>query len=131
MSKTPTARVRKPAAPTSDVVQRPAADAQDTSEEKAATEAELKEEGDAKQGGLGDGPDLAAPDLAAPDLDGPDLDGPDLAGRVLHIRSITKEGRRRAGLAFTTEPTEVNPEDLSEDQLAQLLGDPQLVVELD
>lgn len=55
----------------------------------------------------------------------------DLDGRMLHIRSVAKEGRRRAGLAFTPEAIEVDPAELTDGQIDQLLADPQLIVEID
>lgn len=54
-----------------------------------------------------------------------------LGGRELHVRSVAKEGRRRAGMAFTPAPVPLKVDDLTGDQLGLLLSDPELVVELD
>ncbi len=71
------------------------------------------------------------PDDAQVIDDAADLAGLDLDGRKLRVRSIARTGRRRAGMAFTPEPTELLVDDLDADQIGALLGDPELVVELD
>lgn len=49
-------------------------------------------------------------------------------GETLVVRAVSANGRRRAGFAFSSEPTELAVADLSEDQLEQILGDAQLSV---
>lgn len=58
--------------------------------------------------------------------------GFDMAGRTIMVRSVSKSGRRRAGMAFGPEATPVEVDDLSEDQLAAILGDSDhLIVQLE
>ncbi len=58
--------------------------------------------------------------------------GFDMAGRMILVRSISRLGRRRAGIAFGPEATLVAIDDLTEDQLAAILGDSDhLVVQLE
>lgn len=54
----------------------------------------------------------------------------DLAGRVLQVRALAPNGRRRAGYAFGSEPQPVNVDDLSEEQLAAILSDGHLAVQV-
>lgn len=54
-----------------------------------------------------------------------------LQGRVIMVRSVRPEGRRRAGLAFGPEPIPVSCDDLSPEQLRALGEDPDLIVSLD
>ena len=49
-------------------------------------------------------------------------------GKVLLVRSVATGGRRRAGFAFGQEPTELFVDDLTGDQLEQILGDALLSV---
>ena len=58
------------------------------------------------------------------------LDPADLVGRVLEVRAIVSGGRRRAGIAFGSEPQPVNVDDLSEEQLAAILSDDHLAVQV-
>ena len=57
-----------------------------------------------------------------------DADAAAKAARVLFVRSVAQTGRRRAGFSFGKEATELQAEDLTDDQLEQILGDPQLSV---
>lgn len=58
--------------------------------------------------------------------------GFDMAGRTIMVRSVSKAGRRRAGIAFGPEATPVEVDDLTEDQLAAILGDSDhLIVQLE
>lgn len=61
----------------------------------------------------------------------PEVADLDLDGRVLLVRSVRKEGRRRSGINFTPEAIEVYPDQLTADEIGALLADPQLLVELD
>lgn len=54
-----------------------------------------------------------------------------LGGLVIRVRSVSAAGRRRAGMAFGPTPVPLRVDDLSEDQVAALAGDPELVVQLD
>jgi len=54
----------------------------------------------------------------------------DLAGRVLQVRALAPNGRRRAGYAFGSEPQPVNVDDLSGEQLAAILSDGHLAVQV-
>lgn len=49
-------------------------------------------------------------------------------GRVILVRSIAPS-RRRAGIGFTRTPIPVEIDDLTDVQIAALLGDPELVIE--
>lgn len=61
-----------------------------------------------------------------------ELGGFDMDGRTILVRSVSPLGRRRGGLAFGQVPVPVAVDDLSEDQLAAILGDTDhLVVTLD
>lgn len=54
----------------------------------------------------------------------------DFAGQPIAVRSATQGARRRAGRSFGPEPTEFEADELSDDEIAALLGDPLLIVEL-
>ena len=61
-----------------------------------------------------------------------ELGGFDMGGRTILVRSVSPLGRRRGGLAFGAVPVPVPVDDLTEDQLAAILGDTDhLVVTLD
>lgn len=61
-----------------------------------------------------------------------ELGGFDMGGRTILVRSVSPLGRRRGGLAFGQVPVPVAVDDLTEDQLAAILGDTDhLVVTLD
>lgn len=72
---------------------------------------------------------------APPETIGEDQNGKAPEGgqvrRVLRVRSVSNAGRRRAGMAFGPEATPLFADELGEEQIKQLLGDPQLVVEAD
>lgn len=58
--------------------------------------------------------------------------GFDMAGRTILVRSISRLGRRRGGIAFGVDAVSVAVDDLTEDQLAAILGDSDhLVVQLE
>lgn len=73
----------------------------------------------------------AAEDLVDAGLFWPALGRMALAGRTLRVRSVSPSGRRRAGRAFAPQPVDLAVDDLSSDEIGALLGDPQLVVEVD
>ncbi len=49
--------------------------------------------------------------------------------KALKIRSTRKAGFRRAGYRFSVEPTVISVADLSEEQIAALKAEPNLLVE--
>lgn len=57
-------------------------------------------------------------------------EGFDFTGKTLAVRSLAQTGRRRMGMSFGPEPTELQADDLDALVIAALLADPQLVVEV-
>lgn len=55
---------------------------------------------------------------------------PTIDGDLVRVRTVGKAPRRRAGRAFGPDQVEIAMDELSEDDLAALQGDPMLVVEL-
>lgn len=51
-------------------------------------------------------------------------------GPRIRVRSVSQQGRRRAGFAFGKEPVVILVSELTEDQAEAIATDPQLVVEL-
>lgn len=103
-------------------------EAQATAEGKAAAEAQA-----AADKAKADAEAQAAADAAA-NRDQEQLedeaDTIDFAGKALKVRSATQGARRRAGYSFGAEPTEFEADELSDDEIAALLGDPLLIVAL-
>ena len=61
-----------------------------------------------------------------------DRGGFEMAGRTLIVRSVSARGRWRGGIAFGPQPLAIAVGDLTEDQLAAILGDSDhLIVKLD
>lgn len=54
----------------------------------------------------------------------------DWAGKAVRIRTHNRKPRRRAGRAFGDEPVEIAVDELSDADIAALLADPALAVEL-
>lgn len=73
----------------------------------------------------------AAAEIAGSEDDGEADPIGDLGGRVILVRSTSDRGRRRAGLAFGPIPTPVQVDELTDEQIAGLLADPQLIISLD
>ena len=117
---------RKPAAGAS----APAASTETRPAEAVATGGQ-----EAATGADGDTEPAENPDAPSRQQEAPgnvnDLDeGLALDGKTLRVRSVSQAGRRRAGMAFGPSPIELTPDDVSLETIAELLADPQLVVEL-
>lgn len=68
--------------------------------------------------------DNTDPEVAKVDTE----EGFDFAGKTLSVRSLSQSGRRRAGMSFGPQATELQADDLDALVIALLLADPQLVV---
>lgn len=55
----------------------------------------------------------------------------ELGGRTVMVQSRSARGRWRIGRHFTTEPSPVLIDELTEDEVGRLLADPELIVSLD
>lgn len=55
----------------------------------------------------------------------------ELGGRTVMVQSRAARGRWRIGRHFTTEPSPVVIDELTEDEVGRLLADPELIVSLD
>lgn len=55
----------------------------------------------------------------------------EMGGRIVMVQSRSARGRWRIGRHFTTEPSAVVVNELTEDELGRLLADPELIVSLD
>lgn len=55
----------------------------------------------------------------------------ELGGRTVMVQSRSARGRWRIGRHFTTEPSPVLVDELTEDEVGRLLADPELIVSLD
>lgn len=64
-------------------------------------------------------------------LPGGDLDDSEMVGRTVLVQSRSARGRWRIGRHFTTEPSPVAIDELTEDEVGRLLADPELIVSLD
>lgn len=93
---------------------------------------------------IGQQPGQIASALSAPTLDsgapeggvvsegtGGNPGGDEMLGRTVLVQSRSSRGRWRIGRHFTTEPSAVLVDELTEDELGRLLADPELIVSLD
>ncbi|OZA18501.1 MAG: hypothetical protein B7Y02_01435 [Rhodobacterales bacterium 17-64-5] len=55
----------------------------------------------------------------------------EMGGRTVMVQSRSARGRWRIGRHFTTEPSPVLIDELTEDEVGRLLADPELIVSLD